>query len=375
MNILFCKTCVTPSSRPRVFFNEKGICNACTNAEKKKLINWDERKKEFLNIVDKIKEFSKKEKNNYDCIIPWSGGKDSTSIALKLKNEFDLNPLLVTFSPLIINECGQQNREELLKLGFDSIFFRPNQKIAKLLAKRFFIERGNPKVAWDAGINSIPIKTAINYQIPFVFYAEHGESEYGGLVLSEESKKKRDITEVIEHQIGDYPENWQDENISLSDLEPYIYPSEDQLSKNNITAYYFSYFFRWSMFENYQYVKKMMPNFHENPNGRTEGTFTNFDSLDDKIDSLYYYMQYIKFGFGRAVRDTSRFIQNFQMTRDEALDIVRKYDGEFPKNDLDEVIDYLNMNRLDFEENINKHRNTEVWSKNNNSWKLNFQIK
>ncbi len=375
MNILFCKTCVTPSSRPRVFFNEKGICNACTNAEKKKLINWDERKKEFLNIVDKIKEFSKKEKNNYDCIIPWSGGKDSTSIALKLKNEFDLNPLLVTFSPLIINECGQQNREELLKLGFDSIFFRPNQKIAKLLAKRFFIERGNPKVAWDAGINSIPIKTAINYQIPFVFYAEHGESEYGGLVLSEESKKKRDITEVIEHQIGDYPENWQDENISLSDLEPYIYPSEDQLSKNNITAYYFSYFFRWSMFENYQYVKKMMPNFHENPNGRTEGTFTNFDSLDDKIDSLYYYMQYIKFGFGRAVRDTSRFIQNFQMTRDEALDVVRKYDGEFPKNDLDEVIDYLDMNKFDFEENINKHRNTEVWSQNNNSWKLNFQIK
>ena len=375
MNIIFCKTCVTPSSRPRVFFNENGICNACINAEKKKLINWDERKKEFLNIVDKIKEFSKKEKNNYDCIIPWSGGKDSTSIALKLKNEFDLNPLLVTFSPLIINECGQQNREELLKLGFDSIFFRPNQKIAKLLAKRFFIERGNPKVAWDAGINSIPIRTAINYGIPFVFYAEHGESEYGGLVLSEESKKTRDITEVIEHQIGDYPENWQDQNINLNDLEPYIYPSEDQLSKNNITAYYFSYFFRWSMFENYQYVKKMMPNFQENPKGRTEGTFTNFDSLDDKIDSLYYYMQYIKFGFGRAVRDTSRFIQNFQMTRAEALDIVRKYDGEFPKNDLDEVIDYLDMNKFDFEENINKHRNTEVWSQNNNSWKLNFQIK
>ena len=90
---------------------------------------------------------------------------------------------------------------------------------------------------------------------------------------------------------------------------------------------------------------------------------------------IYYYMQYIKFGFGRAVRDTSRFIQNFQMTRDEALDIVRKYDGEFPKNDLDEVIDYLDMNKFDFEENINKHRNTEVWSQNNNSWKLNFQIK
>ncbi len=370
MSILICKSCVTPSSRPRVSFNDEGICNACTNAEDKKKIDWEKRKKEFLIIVEDIKKYSKKNNNNYDCIIPWSGGKDSTSIALRLKNEFDLNPLLVTFSPLITNKCGQHNREELLKLGFDSIFFRPNQKVAKLLAKRFFIERGNPKVAWEAGINSVPIKTAINYNIPFVFYAEHGESEYGGLVLSEESKKKRDITEVIEHQIGDYPENWQNEDITLKDLEPYIYPTQNQLSENKITAYYFSYFFRWSMFENYKYVKKIMPNFQENPDGRTNGTFTDFDSLDDKIDSLYYYMQYIKFGFGRAVRDTSRFIQNSQMSRNEALKIVKKYDGEFPKNDLKEVLEYLNLSNFEFEEIINKHRNSEVWKKDNNSWKL-----
>ena len=281
MNILICKSCVTPSSRPRVYFNDEGICNACTSAEEKKKIDWEKRKKEFLVLVEDIKKYSKNNNNNYDCIIPWSGGKDSTSIALKLKNEFDLNPLLVTFSPLITNKCGQHNREELLKLGFDSIFFRPNQKVAKLLAKRFFIERGNPKVGWEAGINSIPIKTAINYNIPFVFYAEHGESEYGGLVLSEESKKKRDITEVIEHQIGDDPNNWQNEDINLKDLEPYIYPTQKKLSENKITAYYFSYFFRWSMFENYKYVKKIMPNFQENPDGRTNGTFTDFDSLDD----------------------------------------------------------------------------------------------
>ena len=188
--------------------------------------------------------------------------------------------------------------------------------------------------------------------------------------MSEESKKKRDITEVIEHQIGDYPENWQNEDINLKDLEPYIYPTQKKLSENKITAYYFSYFFRWSMFENYKYVKKIMPNFQENPDGRTNGTFTDFDSLDDKIDSLYYYMQYIKFGFGRAVRDTSRFIQNSQMSRNEALEIVKKYDGEFPKNDLKEVLEYLNLNNFDFEEIINNHRNSEVWKKDNNSWKL-----
>ena len=100
-----------------------------------------------------------------------------------------MNPLLVTFSPLIINNVGNHNREELIKSGFDSIFFRPNQKISRLLSKRFFVERGNPKVHWDAGINAIPVSMALKFNIKLLFYAEHGESEYGGRVLDEEKKK------------------------------------------------------------------------------------------------------------------------------------------------------------------------------------------
>ena len=169
-------------------------------------------------------------------------------------------------------------------MGFDSVFVKPNQRVSKLLAKRFFIERGNPKVAWDAGVNSAPLTIALNYKIPFVFYAEHGESEYGGLVLDEESQKKRNIREVIEHQIGDFPQNWVSENITEDDLATFIYPNENDLKEINITAYYFSYFFKWSMFENFNYVKKQMPNFKTHPDKRTKGTFTDFDSLDDKID-------------------------------------------------------------------------------------------
>ena len=231
MNIKFCKNCFTPNTRPRIVFNKQDICNACLNSMDKKKINWEKRKKEFLKIILNIKKDSKKYKRTYDCIVPWSGGKDSSSIALKLKCNFGLNPLLVTFSPLIINEIGAHNREELLKKGFDSIFFRPNQNVARTLSKRFFIERGNPKVAWDAGINSTPIQVAINYKIPYIFYAEHGESEYGGLVLSENSKKLRDVKEVIEHQIGDYPENWESKDVLKSDLSPYIYPSDAILKK------------------------------------------------------------------------------------------------------------------------------------------------
>jgi N-acetyl sugar amidotransferase len=370
MTIKFCKNCFTPNTRPRVVFSSQDICNACLNSKHKKKVNWKERENKFHKIILNIKKDSKKNKRAYDCIVPWSGGKDSSSIALKLKYNFGLNPLLVTFSPLIINEIGVYNREELLKKGFDSIFFRPNQDIARILSKRFFIERGNPKVAWDAGINSIPVQVAIAHKIPYIFYAEHGESEYGGLVLSEKSKKLRDVKEVIEHQIGDYPENWVSKTVLKSNLAPYIYPDEIILKKNKILSYYFSYFFKWSMYENYNYVKKILPNFKENPNGRTEGTFTDFDSLDDKIDDLYYYMQYIKFGFGRATRDVSRLIQNGHLKRTEGLEFIKKYDGEYPKINKEAVLDYLNLNQYDFEEIINKHRNPEIWKQDGNGWVL-----
>lgn len=370
MYVKFCKNCFTPNTRPRIVFNNQFICNACLNSKEKKKINWKQREKEFYKIISNIKKDSKKNQRAYDCIVPWSGGKDSSSIALKLKYNFSLNPLLVTFSPLIINEIGNHNREELLNKGFDSIFFRPNQNVARILSKRFFIERGNPKVAWDAGINSVPVQVAISYKIPYIFYAEHGESEYGGLVLNEKSKKLRDVKEVIEHQIGDYPENWESKDVSKSDLSPYMYPSESVLKKNKIQAYYFSYFFKWSMFDNYNYVKKFLPNFKENLEGRTEGTFTNFDSLDDKIDDLYYYMQYIKFGFGRATRDVSRFIQNGHLDRLEGLKFIKKYDGEYPKRHLETVLDYLSLKKNDFDDIVDKHRNLEIWRAKNNNWEL-----
>ncbi len=369
--IKFCKECIMPNSRPRIVFDEKGICNACLHSKKKKQIDWENRKVQFLELIKKIKLDSKKNNSLYDCVVPWSGGKDSTSIAIKLKFEFNLNPLLVTFSPLIVNECGNFNRRELSKMGFDSIFLMPNQKVSRHLAKRFFLERGNPKVAWDAGVNAGPVQVALSYNIPTVFYAEHGESEYGGLVLNEDSEKKRNLREVIEHQVGDFPENWASESISHKDLSPYIYPSEEKLKKIDLTAYYFSYFFKWSMLDNFEYVKAKMPNFKTNPNGRTKGTFTDFDSLDDKIDNLYYYMQYIKFGFGRATRDSCRMIQNDQMIRDKGIELARKYDNEFPSNDFNEVLSFLHLSEDKFEEIVNKHRNEEIWKTGlSNKWEL-----
>jgi hypothetical protein len=248
---------------------------------------------------------------------------------------------------------------------------RPNQKAARRLAQRFMVERGNPKIAWDAGVNAVPLQVAVNYRIPLVFYAEHGESEYGGRVLSEESKKVRNLTEVLEHQIGDDPRNWAESDISERDLACYLYPDPDEVDRIGVHALYFAYFFRWSILENYEFIKEKI-DFMTDPKGRTDGTFTNFDSLDDKIDNLYYYMQTIKFGFGRATRDACRQIQNGQMARAQGLELVRQYDEEFPSSNFAENLEYLGLSGERFTEIVDLHRNPEIWKFEGNQWKLRF---
>lgn len=367
--IIICKSCLMPSSRPRITFDNNQVCNACNYQIKKKITNWEERQKEFQKICN---EFRSKD-GSHDCIVPWSGGKDSSSIAYKLKFEFKMNPLLITFSPLMPTEIGIVNRELLIKKGFDNIYLRPNQNISRYLAKRFFIERANPKVHWDAGINAFPINVAVEKNIKLIFYAEHGESEYGGKILNKDSDKIRDIEEVLENQIGDDPANWVDENLNINDLAIYRLPKQEIIKDKNIKAYYFSYFFKWDIYENYNYAKEKF-NFREKKD-RISGTFQNYDSMDDDIDDLYYYMQYIKFGFGRALRDASRLIQNKHLDRQKALEYVKKYDSEFPEENLHKILEYLGCSLIEFNENIEKHRNKEIWSLKGNEHKLNFEIK
>lgn len=358
-----------PSSRPRIIFNDSGICNACHYKNFIKKINFKKREEE----LKKILKLNKVKGSKYDCIVPWSGGKDSSYIAYQLKFKYNANPLLVTFSPLVPTEIGVQNRHEMIKLGFDHIIVTPNEKISSYLSKRFLFERGNPKVAWDAGINSTPIKIALEKKIKLIFYAEHGESHYGGKILKKNSDKLRDINEIFEHQIGDDPTNWVDEFVKEKDLIPYMLPEKNELEKNRLKAYYFAYFDNWDVHRNYEFIKKKI-NFRTHENNRSPGTFTNYDSLDDYIDSIYYYFQYLKFGFGRCWRDSSRHIQLNKLNKKTALNYIKKYDGELNEKDLSKTIEFLKISRLEFYEYVEKHRNESIWIKSGNKFKLKKSI-
>ena len=362
MTVQFCSKCLMPSTRPRIVFKD-GVCNACENAKQQQEIDWDARKTEFLEVIDEHRS-----DGPYDCVVPFSGGKDSAAIAWRLKHEYGLNPLLACYGQLMWTEVGRANMDRVAKDGFDIIRWGVNGNISRRLARRFFIERGCPKIHYNAGVNAVPLRTAIAFNIPLVIYAEMGEQFYGGLVLDEESKRTRNLTEVLEHQIGDDPRNWAIDGISENELTPYIYPDRHLISLNRVRAFYFSYFHKWSIYENYQLMRDHLGFVGVQP--RTDGSFENYDSVDDKIDGLDFFMMGVKFGFSRCTRIVSRLIQSGDMTREKGLALVKQYDGEFPEMYIDDVLEYLSMTRGELEEIIELHRNPELWEKARGKWNL-----
>jgi N-acetyl sugar amidotransferase len=365
--IRYCQRCFMPSTRPRMAIDSEGICGGCRVADDRLgQIDYGPRVAQLSKLLG-----SRPSDRPYDCIVAWSGGKDSSAIALQLKYDFGLNPLLVTFSPLLPTPEGDANRTRLLDLGFDSVMVRPNQNISRILARRFFVERGDPKVHWNAGINAAPMRMAVALKIPLVFYAEHGESEYGGRLLSQKHLMERDLEEVLEHQVGDDPLNWATGQVGVRDLYPYLYPDGDDIEEVGLRALYFAFFTPWDVTENYKYVSEYFP-FQGNARGRTYGTFTDYDSVDDYMDDLYYYMQFVKFGFGRCLRDCARMIQRGRMTREEAFGFISRYDGEFPEESIGICLDYIRMERAEFDDVVDRHRSPRVWERDGSSWKLRF---
>ena len=386
-DITHCKTCLMPSTRPRMVMTE-GVCNACLNAVAKQEVDWPARAIEFASILENMRAV---QDGPYHCVVPFSGGKDSAAIALKLKKDFGLNPLLVCYGQLLWTDVGRHNFERVRRHGFDIVNFQPNGRVQRELARQFFIERGHPKQHYDAGVNATPLRVAQAFGIKTVWYAEHGESEYGGHVRSVEATRTRDLDEVLENQVGDDPRNWVRDGISEADLAPYIMPQGPAVNFGgfdgissipllDITAYYWSYFHKWDTYENYTYCRDELgfkgeisrdwtfsgePPFPLFPDladhTRSDGTFVGWDSIDDMIDDLDFYMMHIKFGFGRATRQACRLIQNGHMTRDEGLFLARLYDGELPTRYMPQILDYLKMDMGEFTKTVDMHRNPEIW--------------
>lgn len=369
--IKWCKQCLMPSSRPRVVFGDDGICNACKFHESQKNVDWDARRKEFERTVDRFRR-----NQTYDIIVPCSAGKDSATIAHRLKYEFGLRPLAVCYGQLIWTKAGQYNMERLRRSGVEVRIWATNQDVSRRLARRMFIERGHPKNAYDSAVNAIPLLQAIESNVPLIMFAEMGEAAYGGLVRNEESLRRRDIAEVFEHQVGDDARNWVVDGLTESDLYPYIYPDLSEISRVGVEAHYFSWYFPWSIYDNAKYARDKMGFTtawrddgykiqigEDTWYGRSDGSVESFDSIDDAIDDLDYAAMHSKFLFGRTIRICSRLIQGGHMTRERGLELAKKYDGEFPVRHMPEICDFLGMTEKEIRRILDLHKNSELWEK------------
>jgi N-acetyl sugar amidotransferase len=378
--VFFCKKCVVSNQRPRITFDEEGVCNACNFAYKKHhLIDWAKREKQLRELCDRFRRSDGK----YDCIVPGSGGKDSAYVAWKLKYEYNMHPLTVTFAPAIYTDVGWQNLQQFIhKGGFDNILSTPNRRVHKLLTRYGFEKLGDPFEPFVYGVLAFPIQMAVKYNIPLVVFGENGEAEYGGVsggssgIANEDSPIHDTADDIIRiYFSGIKPEDWLGEidGLSITDLWPYMLPEAELIKKVGIECHFFSYYSKWVPQEHYYFASEYA-GFKANPDGRSEGTYSKYASLDDRLDGIHYYMSYTKFGLGRATSDAAHEIRDGHITREEAAMLVRRYDGEFPKKHFKEFLAYADLSEDDFWKIVDGFRPRHLWDKTSGEWKLKYHV-
>jgi N-acetyl sugar amidotransferase len=363
--ITFCKKCTISNQRPRITFDEHGVCSACNFAEfKKTKIDWEARDAELVALCNK----HRKTDGSYDVIVPCSGGKDGSFVAHMLKYKYNMNPLCVTWAPLLATELGRKNLDSFISAGFDHILGTPNPKITRKLTQLAFQHMGDPFQPFIYGQTNFPLKMAIQHKVQLIMYGENGEVEYGGNMKNAFSPT-REIADHDDHYFsGKPPSFWEEHGLSKSDLAPFSAPPFKDIKANNTEIHFFGYYKCWDPQECYYYARE---NTGFTPNTeRSEGTYSKYASLDDRIDGFHYYLAYIKFGIGRATSDTAHEIRDGKIDRDEGKALVKRYDGEFPQKHYKTFLDYCNITSEEFDAVIDSWRSPHIWSQENGEWKV-----
>lgn len=387
--VTFCTKCVMSNQRPTsavefkhtkdskkttMNFDEHGVCDACRTAEIKDNIDWGMREEELIKLLDKYR----KNDGSYDCLVPGSGGKDSAYQAHVLKYKYNMNPLTVTWPPILYTDYGLKNWKNWLDSGFDNISFYRNGKVMKLLTKLSIENLLHPFQTFILGQKNLAPKIAAQHGINLIFYGEN-EAEYGN-PLADNTTSLRDKSYFsFEHLDEVYlagvsiKELMEKYDVRLSDLMSFLPPKLEDLEKANIEVHYLGYYLKWTPQEVYYYAVENT-GFKARPH-RTQGTFSKYSGIDDKIDDLHFYTTFIKFGIGRATYDAAQEIRNRHLTREEGQALVNRFDGEFPDRYFDEIMEYIDMKPEYFHELCDKFRSPHLWGKDEEgNWKLRHNV-
>ena len=355
--VVMCKKCVVTNQRPRITFDVAGVCSACRYWERKANgIDWKAREKELQALLNKHRRSS-----GYDVIVPASGGKDSSMVAHRLKHDYGMRPLCVKFAPFIYTDVGRRNWEALAHAGFDCIEARPNGLMHRRLARLSLEYLGDPFDPFVFGQLALPLHTAAQLGVTLVMGAENGSNEYGGDTTDKPQWDYDDWDRVYLKGEGverllrlAYPLGIALPKGGLS--SSYWLPSRESL--DDIEYHHLGYYLpHWPM-DNFYRAQEHCGFTPDDQ--RSEGTYTRFASLDDKLDGLHYFFAFLKFGIGRCTSDSAQQVRAGDITRDEALALVARYDGEMPVKHLDECLDYLGMDQTQLGVVMERFRRTGV---------------
>jgi len=403
--VRFCKRCVLSNQRPNstveyehtqdskketIHFNEDGVCDACRTTEDKQNTDWEDRERQLKELCDRFRRTD----GGYDCIVPGSGGKDSFFQSHILKYKYGMNPLTITWAPHIYTDWGWHNFQKWIHAGFDNSLFTPNGQIHRLLT-RIAIERiFHPFQAFMIGQKALAPKMSILHNIPLVFYGEN-EAEYGNPRLDNASATRDWRYFAMENKSNvmlggaSVQELKEDFALNDNDLLAYMPANPEDLERVKTEVHYLGYYLKWHPQGAYYYAQEH-GGFQAAPE-RTPGTYSKYNSIDDKIDDFHYYTTYIKFGLGRATYDSAQEIRNEEINRDEAVALVRRFDGEFPTRFAAEIFEYLSITEKDFPQShkmfdqpimdqdyfmslTDKFRSPHLWRRENAAWALRHSV-
>lgn len=363
--VCFCKKCTISNQRPRITFDENGVCSACNYAEYKRTkVDWQQREAELIELCNK----HRKSNGEYDVIVPCSGGKDGSFVAHMLKYKYGMNPLAVTWAPLKATELGRKNLDAFIASGFNHILGTPNPQVTRKLTNLAFTHLGDPFQPFIYGQTNFPLHMAVKHNVQLIMYGENGEVEYGGN-MKNAFRPTRDIEDHDDHYFsGLPPQFWTEHGVSEADLCPFMAPRFEDIKKNNTEIHFFGYYKFWDPQENYYYCREhtgFTPNTE-----RSEGTYSKYASLDDMIDGFHYYLAYIKFGIGRTTSDSAHEIRDGKITREEGIALVKRYDHEAPKKYYKEFLEFCSITDEQVQEVVDSWRSDHIWKKTNGEWEL-----
>ena len=359
----YCERCVLPDTRPGILFDEEGVCSACRNFEIRKLINWDEREKLFDNVISNAKQRSE----GYDCLIPVSGGKDSTWQVVKCL-EKGMNPLCVTWRAPGRTQIGQCNLDNLVKLGVDHIDYSINPYTEKIFMLESLRRFGTPAIPMHMAIFNLPLKIALIHKIPLVIWGENSAFEYGdpseekmGFQLTKSWFNKFGVTN------GTTADDWVSDKLTRKALSPYFGPDFDEIERQGVLAVFLGYYYEWDVVTTRNVAKAN--GFRHNANGARTGIY-DYADIDDDFISIHHFLKWYKFGFTRSFDNLSLEIRNKRCSRSEAIENIENQGDGLPMEDIKKFSKYVGITVGEFFKIIEKYRNQNIWFQDEGVWKI-----